>query len=54
VRAALGRERDAGRRRGEDEARVLVTGVVERIEAALDERIVQRADRQQSLAGDGV
>ena len=52
VRAALGRERDAGRRRDQDEARVLVAGVVQRIEAARDERIVQRADRQQPLAVD--
>ena len=52
VRAAFGRERDAGRRRHQDEARLLVAGVVQRIEAARDERIVQRADRQQPLAVD--
>ena len=46
VRAAFGRERDAGRRRDEDEARILITGIVERIEPARDERIVQRADRE--------
>src|SRR5690606_6618520 len=34
------------------ETRVLVTGIVERIEAALNEGIVERADRQQPLAVD--
>ena len=52
VRAAFRRQRDAGRRRHQNEARILVAGVVERIEAARDERIVQRADRQQPLAVD--
>ena len=37
-------------RAGDDEARVLVAGVVQRIEAAADEGIVERADRQQPLA----
>jgi hypothetical protein len=50
VRAALGPERDPARRRDEQEARVLVAGVVERIEAAGDERVVERADREQPLA----
>ena len=50
VRAALRRQRDARRRADDDEARVLVAGVVERIEAAADEGIVERADRQQPLA----
>ena len=48
------RQRDARRRRHHDEAGVLVAGVVERIEPARDEGIVQRADRQQPLAVDGV
>ena len=52
VRAAFRRQRHAGRRRGEDEAGVLVAGVVQGIEAALDERVVERADRQQALAED--
>ena len=34
----------------QEEARILVAGIVERIEAALDERVVERADRQQPLA----
>ena len=34
----------------EHEAGILVAGIVQRIEAALDERIVERADRQQPLA----
>ena len=50
VRAAFGAERDAARRRDQQEARVLVAGVVERIEAAGDERVVERADREQALA----
>ena len=54
MRAALGRERDAGRRRHQDEARILIAGVVERIETALDERIVERADRNEPLAVDRV
>ena len=54
VRAAFARERDAGGRRDEDEARLLIAGVVQRIEAARDERIVQRADREQPLAIDRV
>jgi hypothetical protein len=54
MRAAFRRQRDARRRRHQNETRVLVAGVIERIEAARDERIVQRADRQQPLAVDGV
>ena len=50
VRAALGRQRDAGRRRHQHEPRVLVAGVVQRIEAAPDEWVVERADGQQPLA----
>jgi hypothetical protein len=38
VGAALGRQRDAGRRGGEQETRILVAGIVQRIEAAGDER----------------
>ena len=38
------------RGRDEQEARVLVAGVVEAIEAAGDERVVERADREQPLA----
>ena len=52
MRAALGRERHARRRRHQNEAGVLVAGVVQRIEPAGDERIVERADRQQPLAVD--
>ena len=50
MRAALGRQREARRRRHQHEARVLVAGVVQRIEAARDEGIVERADRQQPRA----
>ncbi len=50
VRAAFGRQRDARRRRDKDEARILVAGIVHRIQPALDERVVQRADGQQSRA----
>ena len=52
MRAALGRERQPRRRCHQDEAGVLIAGVVQRIEAAGDERVVQRADRQQPLAVD--
>ena len=47
VRAALRPERQARRRSDEQEARILVAGVIERIEAARDEGIVDRADREQ-------
>ena len=50
VRAAFGAERDPARRRDEQEARVLVAGVVEAIEAAGDERVVERPDREQPRA----
>ena len=50
MRAAFGRQGHARGRRHQHEARVLVAGVVQRIEAALDERIVERADRQQPRA----
>ena len=50
MRAAFRRQRHAGRRRDEDEARILIAGVVQRIETALDERIVKRADRDEALA----
>ena len=46
MRAAFRRQRDARRRRHQDEARVLIAGIIERIEAAGDERVVERADRQ--------
>ncbi len=48
VRAAFGAERDAARRRDEQEARILITGVVEAIEAAGDERVVKRSDREKA------
>ncbi len=54
VRAAFRRQRHARRRRRQDEAGVLVAGVVERIEAAGDERVVERADRDQPLAEQGM
>src|SRR5262249_5874102 len=54
VRAAFGRQRDARRRRRQNEAGVLVAGVVERIEPALNERVVERADRDEALAVDRV
>src|SRR5579884_1436341 len=50
VRAAFRTERDSARRRDEEEARVLVASVVEAIEAAGDEGIVEGADREQTLA----
>ena len=50
MRAAFGRERDARRGRRDDEPRFLIAGVVQRIEAAAHERIVERADGQQPLA----
>src|SRR5690242_16647105 len=52
MRAAFAGQRDAGRRRHHYEARILVTGIIKRIEAARDERVVQRADRQQARAVD--
>ena len=50
VRAALGAKRDPARGRDQQEARILVTGVVERIEPARDERVVERPNRNQPLA----
>ena len=46
----FGRQRDAGRRADDDEPRAGVEAVDQRIEAAADERVVHRADRQQVLA----
>ena len=54
VRAAFRRQRDPGWRRDEDEAGILVAGIVERVGAAIDEGIIERADRQQPLAIDGM
>src|SRR6185312_10329798 len=54
MRAAFARERDAGWRRPHHEARILVTGVIQRIEPTRDERIVQSADGQEPLAVDRV
>ena len=48
--AAFRRQREARRRRHQQEARVLVAGVVEGIETAHDEGVVERADRQQTHA----
>ncbi len=48
--AAFAAERDAARRCDEQEARVLVAGVVEGIETAGNERVVEGADRDQPLA----
>src|SRR6185312_7331419 len=52
MRAALRRKREARRRRHQDEAGLLVAGIVERIEAALNERIIERTDRDQAFAID--
>jgi hypothetical protein len=51
---ALGRERHAGRRRHQDETGILVAGVIKRIQAAGDEWIIKRADRNEPLAVDRV
>ena len=50
VRAALGRERDPGRRPDQDRLRPGVDPERPRLERAVDERVVERADRQQRLA----
>ena len=50
VRAALGRERDAGRRADEDRLPAGVDAERPRLERAVDERVVDRPDRQQRLA----
>src|SRR5262249_48913762 len=54
MRAALGRQRDARGRARHQEARILVTGVVQRIETAAHEGIVKRANGQQALAEERV
>ena len=54
VRAALGGERDARGRADDHEARVLVAGVVQRIEPARDEGVVDRADGDHPLAEQAV
>ena len=45
--AALGRQRDPGRRADDDEAGAGVEAVDQRVEATADERVVDRADGQQ-------
>jgi hypothetical protein len=50
VGAALRGQRGARRGGDQEEARALVAGVDQRIEAAVDERVVERADRQQPRA----
>ena len=50
VSAALGRQRDAGRRGGHDEPATGVERVIEGVEAPRYERVVERADRQQRRA----
>ncbi len=54
MRAALGRERDAGGGGHQDESRILIAGIVERIEPALDEGVIQRPDGNEPLAVDRV
>ena len=54
MRATFARQRDARRRRRQDEASILVAGIVQRIEPARNERVIKRADRQQTLAIDAV
>src|SRR5207248_1830772 len=54
MRATLGRERDAGGGGHQDESRVLIAGIVERIEPALNEGIIKRADGDEPLAVDGM
>ena len=50
VRASLRRQRSARRSADDHEARILVTGIIQRIEPARDERVVERADGEQALA----
>src|SRR5579862_1899927 len=50
--ATLWTQSDPGGSSNDDEPRVLVAGIVEGIEPALDKWIVERADRQQPLAED--
>ena len=54
VLAALGGQRQAGGGGDEQEAGVLVAGVDEGIEAAVHERVVDRADGEQAGAGQGM
>ena len=50
VRAALRPKRDPARGRHEQETRILVASVIQAIETASDERIVERPDRKQPLS----
>src|SRR4051795_9622103 len=50
---AFGRQREAGGRGDEQESGVLITGVDQRIEAAIDERVVHRTDREDARTGEG-
>ena len=50
--APFRRQRNAGGCSHNHEARILITGIIERIEPAHDERIIQCADREQSFAID--
>src|SRR5205085_5649779 len=50
VGATFGRQGDPGWGRHQDKARVLVASVVQHIEAALDERVVEGADREEPRA----
>ena len=50
VLPALGRQGQAGGRAHQQEARILVAGIDQRIEAAVDEGVVDRADGQQARA----
>ena len=50
MRAAFGRQCDPGRGRHQDKPRILVAGIVQRILSALDEWVVECADRQQPRA----
>ena len=50
MRAAFRRQRNARGRRHQQEARILIAGVVQRIEAARDEGIIDRPDGQQPRA----
>jgi len=50
MRAAFRGQRDPGWGRDKNEPRILVERVIERIEPAFDERVVDRPDRQQAGA----
>ena len=52
--AAFGCERHARGRTDNHEARVLIAGIVQRIEAAVHKRIIDRSDGQQTLSEQGV